>query len=226
MVKPSLWNTLYKLSELGAYNRAIRFSTNVLARKMGLSQQTISRHLIELERLELIERQISVKGEEIKLTEKGVNEIRSVYLSLKSIVEKPTEEMVLEGKLFTGMFEGAYYVSRDKYHKQFIKKLGFDPYPGTLNLKLSSAFDRRMRRELEAQPAILIDGFKDGERTYGSVKCYPATINDEVEGAVVLINRTHHDPSVLEVIAPVYLRKRLKIRDGSQVRVRVHLEQK
>jgi len=226
MVKPSLWNTLYKLSELGAYNRAIRFSTNVLARKMGLSQQTISRHLIELERLELIERQISVKGEEIKLTEKGVNEIRSVYLSLKSIVEKPTEEMLLEGRLFTGMFEGSYYVSRDKYHKQFIKKLGFDPYPGTLNLKLSSAFDRRMRRELEAHPAILIDGFKDGERTYGSVKCYPATINDEVEGAVVLINRTHHDPSVLEVIAPVYLRKRLKIRDGSQVRVRVHLEQK
>jgi len=226
MIKPTLWNTLYKLSELGAYNRVVRVSTNMLAQEMVISQQTVSRHFIELERLELIERQISVMGEEIKLTEKGVNEIRSVYLSLKSIVEKPTEEMVLEGKLFTGMFEGSYYVSRDKYHKQFIKKLGFDPYPGTLNLKLSSAFDRRMRRELEAHPAILIDGFKDGERTYGSVKCYPATINDEVEGAVVLIDRTHHNSSVLEVIAPVYLRKRLKIRDGSKVQVRVHLEQK
>lgn len=226
MIKPTLWNTLYKLSELGAYNRAIRVSTNLLAREMGLSQQTISRHLIELERLGLIERHISVRGEEIKLTEKGVHEIRRVYLSLKSIVEKRIEEIVLEGKLFTGMFEGSYYVSRDGYRKQFIKKLGFDPYPGTLNLKLSSAFDLRMRRELEAHPAILIDGFKDGERTFGPVRCYPATINDEVEGAVVLIDRTHHDSSVLEVIAPMHLRKRLKIKDGSMVRVRVSIEPK
>jgi len=226
MIKPTLWNTLYKLSELGAYNRTIRVSTNLLAREMGLSQQTISRHLIELERLELIERHISVRGEGINLTEKGVNEIRRVYLSLKSIVEKPTREIMLEGKLFTGMFEGSYYISRDGYRKQFIKKLGFDPYPGTLNLKLSSAFNIRMRRELEANPSIFIEGFKDGERTFGPVRCYPATINDEVEGAVILIDRTHHNSSVLEVIAPVYLRKRLKIKDGSRVRVRVLIEPK
>ena len=224
MVKPILWNTLYKLSELGAYHRAILVSTNILAREIVLSQQTISRHLIELEKLGLIERHISVRGEKIKLTEEGAQEIRRIYSSLKSIVEKLTEEIVLEGKLFTGMFEGAYYISRDGYRKQFIKKLGFDPYPGTLNLKLSSSFDIRMRRELEAHPSIFIEGFKDGERTFGSVKCYPATINDEVEGAVILIDRTHHNSSVLEVIAPVYLRKRLKIKDGSRVQVRVPIE--
>ncbi len=141
-------------------------------------------------------------------------------------MKKPVEEITLEGRLFTGMSEGSYYVSRDGYRKQFIEKLGFDPYPGTLNLKLSSAFDVKMRGELEARSAILIEGFKGEGRTFGPVKCYPATINDEVEGAVVLIERTRYDRSVLEVIAPVCLRERLKLRDGSKVRVRVHLGQK
>jgi len=226
MMKPTLWETLHKLSELGAYSRAIRVSTNMLVPETGLSQQTISRHLIELERLGLIERQISVRGEQIKLTEKGAQEIRRVYLSLKSIVEKPAEEILIEGELFTGMFEGSYYVNRDGYRNQFIKKLGFNPYPGTLNLKLSSPLDQRARKELEAHQSILIDGFRDGGRTFGPVRCYPATINDEVEGAVVLIDRTHYNSSVLEVIAPMFLRKRLKIRDGSKVRVRVRVEQK
>jgi len=226
MMKPTLWETLHKLSELGAYSRAIRVSTNMLVPETGLSQQTISRHLIELERLGLIERQISVRGEQIKLTEKGAQEIRRVYLSLKSIVEKPAEEILIEGELFTGMFEGSYYVNRDGYRNQFIKKLGFNPYPGTLNLKLSSPLDQRARKELEAHQSILIDGFRDGGRTFGPVRCYPATINDEVEGAVVLIDRTHYNSSVLEVIAPMFLRKRLKMRDGSKVRVRVRVEQK
>jgi len=225
-MKPTLWETLHKLSELGAYSRAIRVSTNMLVPETGLSQQTISRHLIELERLGLIERQISVRGEQIKLTEKGAQEIRRVYLSLKSIVEKPAEEILIEGELFTGMFEGSYYVNRDGYRNQFIKKLGFNPYPGTLNLKLSSPLDQRARKELEAHQSILIDGFRDGGRTFGPVRCYPATINDEVEGAVVLIDRTHYNSSVLEVIAPMFLRKRLKMRDGSKVRVRVRVEQK
>jgi len=40
---------LYKLAEMGAYHRTVRVSTQYLAERTGVSQQTASRHLIELD---------------------------------------------------------------------------------------------------------------------------------------------------------------------------------
>lgn len=67
---------------------------------------------------------------------------------------------------------------------------------------------------------IKIEGFRDGLRTYGSLKCFPALIED-VRGAVLIIERTHYDSSVIEVIAPVRLRDVLHIEDGDVVTVKV-----
>ncbi|MCP8316290.1 MAG: DUF120 domain-containing protein, partial [archaeon] len=75
--------------------------------------------------------------------------------------------MEIEGELFSGLEEGAYYVSLENYRRQFIDKLGFDPYIGTLNLKLTSSKDRKLRHELEHYSGISIDGFKNEHRTYG-----------------------------------------------------------
>jgi len=59
-------------------------------------------------------------------------------------------------------------------------------------------------------------------RSFGGVRCFLATINS-VEGAVVLIGRTHHDDSVIELIAPIHLRSRLNLKDGSKVKVIVQV---
>ncbi|MBE0513257.1 CTP-dependent riboflavin kinase [Candidatus Bathyarchaeota archaeon] len=75
--------------------------------------------------------------------------------------------------------------------------------------------------ELEAYPAIEIQGFKDESRTFGSVKCYPAIINNKEKGAVVYALRSHYNTSVLEIIAPVFLRGRLKLKDGNKVKVEI-----
>ena len=66
-----------------------------------------------------------------------------------------------------------------------------------------------------------IEGFKDEDRTFGSVKCYPVIIENEVKGALILALRSHYDASVLEIIAPVPLRKHLKLKDGQKVKVEV-----
>jgi len=129
--------------------------------------------------------------------------------------------VTLEGVLFTGLGEGAYYVTRDKYRKQFMEKLGFDPYPGTLNLKLTSEYDTKARSELETYPGIEIEGFKDESRTFGNVKCYPVVINNKMKGAVIFALRSHYNSSVLEIIAPTYLRSQLKLKDGHKVKVEV-----
>ena len=55
-LKPSLLITLYKLIEVGAYPDEVIFTTTELAKLLKGSQQTASRHLIELERRGLIRR--------------------------------------------------------------------------------------------------------------------------------------------------------------------------
>ncbi|MFQ6087215.1 MAG: DUF120 domain-containing protein [Candidatus Bathyarchaeia archaeon] len=214
--------TLFKLAEMGASRRTVKVSTEYLAEKIGLSQQTASRHLIQLEKKGWIKRTITPEGCLIKITEPGVGELKKLYSSLQAVFEAAYPHSVtLEGVLFTGIGEGAYYITRDGYRKQFIEKLGFDPYPGTLNLKLTTDYDAKTRAELESYPAIEIQGFKSKTRTFGPVKCYPAIINNKIKGAVVAALRSHYNSSVIEVIAPYYLRGKLKLKDGHKVRIEI-----
>ncbi len=225
MIEKNQWRNLFvlvKLAEMGAHRRTAKISTEYLAGKLGVSQQTASRYLIELDDKGWIKRTITPEGCLIKITDTGVKELKRLYSNLKFLMETAYPPSVtLEGVVFTGLGEGAYYVTRDQYRKQFIEKLGFDPYPGTLNLKLTTEYDVKTRSELEAYPAVEIQGFKNENRTYGSVRCYPVIIENKVKGALITALRSHYDASVIEIIAPVFLRKRLKLKDGHKVKVEV-----
>jgi riboflavin kinase len=207
---------------MGAHRRTAKISTEYLAEKLEVSQQTASRYLIELERQGWIQRTITPEGSLIKIDDKGTRELQKLYSNLRFLIEAAyPPSITLEGTVFTGLGEGAYYISKEHYRKQFIEKLGFDPYPGTLNLKLTTDYDLKTRTELEAYPAIEIQGFKNEDRTFGLVKCYPVTIDNKVKGALISALRSHYDSSVVEVIAPVCLRKHLNLKDGNKVKVEV-----
>ncbi len=213
---------LLKLAEMGAYKRTAKISTEYLADKLGISQQTASRYLIDLERRNWIQRNITPDGSLIKIDELGVRELLKLYSNLKVVIETAFPPSVtLEGIVFTGLGEGAYYITKDVYRKQFSDKLGFEPYPGTLNLKLHSDYDIKTRMELDAYPAIEVEGFKNEDRSFGLVRCYPAMIGNKIKGALITAMRSHYDVSVLEIIAPVYLRKHLNLKDGVKVKIEV-----
>lgn len=215
---------LFRLFEMGAYHRTIKVSTQYLADKAGVSQQTASRYLIELDKLGWIKRSVTPEGCLIKLTEVGKAQMRNLYSRLKAVVEADHPlSVTLEGTVFSGLGEGAYYIKQDGYRKQFIEKLGFDPYPGTLNAKLTSTYDVETRQELEGYEAVEVEGFQDESRTFGAVKCYPALIKNKAKGALISALRSHYDSSVLEIIAPQYLRSRLGIKDGQKVKLEVYI---
>jgi len=223
LIRPELWEALYRLALLGATKHPVAINSSVFARSIGLSQQTASRRLIELEKLGLIKREVHRKGQIIMLTDKGHEELKSVYIELKRIFEEELGKLTVEGIVFTGLGEGAYYVSRDGYRRQFIAKLGFDPYPGTLNIRLSDAKSLKSREIIEQYRGIEIEGFSDGDRTYGPVRCFRATINGKVEGALVIAQRTHYGKDTMEFIAPVNVRRTLGLKDGDKVRAEIYL---
>ena len=222
-IKPALIPTLIELLLLGAKDEPIKISTSELAKRVGRSQQAASNHLLELEKEGYIERLRVKGGYGVKLSERGIEVLTQIYHRLKQALEVLPESITLQGRVFTGIGEGAYYVSLKGYRKQFVAKLGFDPYPGTLNIRLSTALDRRLRRDLEHYRGIRIHEFEDGQRTYGGARCFRATLNNAIEGAVLAIDRTHYDDTVIEFIAPVNVRERLGLKDGDEVSINVRL---
>ena len=214
--------TLLKLAEMGAHRRTAKISTEYLAGKLNLSQQTASRYLIELDGKGWIKRTMTPDGCLIRVTDAGVKELQKLHSNLRFLMEAAyPPSITLEGVVFTGLGEGAYYTSKEQYRKQFIERLGFDPYPGTLNLRLTTDYDTKTRSELETYPSVEVEGFKNEDRTFGVVRCYPATIDNKVKGAIITALRSHYDASVVEIIAPVNLRKHLKLKDGHKVKVEV-----
>jgi len=209
--------TLYRLAEI-TLNSGTLQTTIDIANKLGLSQQTASRQLIELEKEGLIRRERLMRGTSIRITDKGMRELRRMHVTLHRVLEKPRRQLTLEGELFTGLGEGAYYVSQSEFLTRFKEKMGFKPFVGTLNLRLKDQ-QLRNRSHLESMSFTEIDGFRNGRRSFGSVKCYPAVINGEIEGCVIRPGRTHYGEEVIEVLAAVNLRKRLKLRDGDIVKV-------
>jgi riboflavin kinase, archaea type len=217
--------TLIELLSKGARHNFVEVTTTLLGKDIGRSQQAASKHLLDLETSGYIERLKKGQKYAVKVTDKGYSEIQSLYLSLRAALESAPETMDFEGNVISGMGEGAYYMSLEGYRRQFREKLGYEPYPGTLNIRLTDQIYMNGRLELGKHPSIFINGFSDGTRTYGWVKCYRATINDGAidNAAVLVLERTHYDDSMLEVIAPTSIKQTAGIKNGDRIKVQVRL---
>jgi riboflavin kinase len=222
-IKPVLVLTLVELVKLGAHQSLVPLSSEKLAEKLGQSQQSASQHLQELESLGYIERRRSAKPA-VKLTDAGQDVVRAYYSSLKVALDGKPKGIRFVGKVFQGLGEGAYYIGLPAYKAQFAKALGFDPYPGTLNLKLESAIEVEHKKELRGYDGLRIEGFQKDGRTYGGARCYRARVGKKaLESAVLVIDRTHYDDSVLEIISPHYLRGALGLKNGDELEANVSI---
>ncbi|MEM3952217.1 MAG: DUF120 domain-containing protein [Nitrososphaerota archaeon] len=152
------------LAQNGAYTKSLAISTSALAQQLRTSQQSASRLLILLEKEGYVEKIIIGKTTLVRLTNRGLEALRDLYIQLREIFEKPME-IVLEGRVFSGLGEGFYYISLPQYFEQIKERVGFTPYPGTLNIQLLSKDSIENRILLEKLADIPIDGFVDGQRT-------------------------------------------------------------
>lgn len=210
---------LKKLALIGAVNKTIKVSSSEFQKHTGASSKTAARKLKQLEEEGLIERKIVPGGQLIKMTEKGIEILKSEYIEYSKIFSPGPEILELEGKVLKGLGEGQYYVNIPGYRKQFEEKLHFAPFPGTLNVQLSEN-SSSLRNLLREMPAVQVEGFNDGERTFGGGKCYPVVIGG-IEAAVIAPERTHYPSDLIEIIAPVKLRDVLELKDGDRIVIQV-----
>ncbi len=218
--------SLRKLALLGAIEQPVKLSSGHFASIIKSSVQTAARRLQELERKGLVYRKIIADGQWITLTEKGVEELKKECYEYQAIFSSPNLEVEIAGRVVTGLGEGKYYTTLEGYKKQFESKLGFTPFPGTLNLQLDP-YNIEIRKKLNWRNGIVIEGFESESRTFGGVRCFASRIvephAEDITSAVIIPDRTHYPDDVVEIISPVYLRCELKLKDGDIVRTKVKI---
>lgn len=214
---------LKELAKQGGLHDYVYTSSSELASRIGVSQQTASRKILELLEAGFIVRRMGTRKQLIRLSPTGVEVLRREYADYRALFSSG-EKLVLRGKVVTGLGEGRYYISREGYRKAFSSLLGFDPYAGTLNIEVDP-MEREKVAELKDIPGLMIEEFASEGRTFGAVKCFRATLamkGDSVEAAAIFPLRSHH-VNVVELVSPHHLREKLALVDGAEVQITLDL---
>ena len=216
--------TLTQLISQGARHNFVPITTSYLGKTINKSQQSASKHLRELEEDGFIERIMNGRKFSVKITSKGYSEMVKLSSILKSSLNSFPSFVELKGTLVSGMGEGAYYMSLKGYTKQFKSKINYIPFPGTLNVKLHEKEYIEAAQQFRTLNGVTIKGFCDSKRTYGWVKCFKAKLNNSIDCELIILERTHHDDSIIELISKTNIRKTAKLQDGSKLTIRIPIK--
>jgi CTP-dependent riboflavin kinase len=125
-----------------------------------------------------------------------------------------TDKLTVTGKIVSGGGKGAFFMQLGWVQKQCREKLGFNPFPGTLNLEVDE-------KQVPLIAAVHQKGgltLEPPDSNFCTGHIYPASIMG-VTGAIVAPAddvRAHAD-NILELIAPTSLKDALDVGDGDEI---------
>jgi riboflavin kinase, archaea type len=209
MNQKDLYLLLY-LAQKTQLQQSLQTSTGKIALDLGVSQQTVSRKLVDFSAAGMIDRIVTPTGVEISISPDGRKHLFSLYGDLHGMF---VGAMQFKGIVKAGLGEGKFYMGQEGYRKQFAEQLGFVPFMGTLNVAVDPA---AVEQFLATKEVIYVEGFVTAERSFGGLRCYKVCVHG-VEAALIVPDRTMHKNDTLEIIAPTYLRETLGLKDDTEV---------
>lgn len=216
-MNPNIFDFMKKLILISG-NGSYEGSTKSIGEKLGLSQQSVSLYLITLEKEGYIKRIRKREGQAIYFLDKLYEELKNEYDVLGFILQKE-EKIRITGTVFTGMGEGRYYMSQENYKEGIRRELGFLPYPGTLNLRLSK--DQLYKLDiLRLKIKKFIPKFESNGREFGKVYLFNGYMKNHPVG-IVMPERTHYN-DVIEIVSSDRLRDLFHLVDGNEVDVTIY----
>lgn len=223
-MRPILLKTLKILALQGGTRHSVHISSTELAEKLEISQQSASRHIIDLEKKDYIRKKYAQGGQIVNINDRGIAILRKEFTEY-GLIFGTEKNIKMIGTLETGLGEGGYYISKEGYMEQFDSKLNWKPYKGTFNLRLNGDEVPKIEA-MKAAEGILIEGFEEGGRTFGKAWVFKCTLknkNKVMENCAIISPKRTHYKRVVEIISPVFLRKELNVKDGAEFKINVYL---
>ena len=129
----------------------------------------------------------------------------------------------IRGRLFRGLGEGARFTEIPWAKEAFVRTLGFEPHPGTVNLRVDPAeAEETLQRVRRSEGLRMIPPADSG---FCAARCYRVRIEPEVAGGLVIPHVEGYPEDVLELVAPVNVRQTLGVSDGDLLEVEVYLDE-
>jgi riboflavin kinase len=123
-------------------------------------------------------------------------------------------EWVLNGKVVSGVRKAAYFTQLDWVQEQCMEKLGFRPYPGTLNVEISEE-SLPIIEALQKEQGIELN---PPDTEFCAARAMLLSVGS-VSGAIIIPAEDVrvHGKSIVEVISPLRLKDALQVKDGDSL---------
>ncbi len=130
----------------------------------------------------------------------------------------------LEAIIFSDLGAAAGFMALDWVQQALKQKLGFVPFPATLNLRPKTQEDARawqtIQKELKGVDLFPPDsGFCTAQLFWVQISGAAMTEGVIVKGAVLVPEVANYPKDKIEVVAPVRLKDHCGVKDGDQVTV-------
>ncbi len=112
-----------------------------------------------------------------------------------------------------GLGQGSSFTQLDWVRQQFREKLGFEPHPGTLNVRVS---DAGTLAEWQACPSISINPAPG----FCAARCYRVELNGQTLAGWIIPMIPDYPNDLMELMAPMSLRQALALKTGDAISVK------
>ncbi len=132
------------------------------------------------------------------------------------------ERIKINGIIFSDLGQASSFMALDWVMEALRQRLGFYPYPATLNLRPKSQEDAQswelIRRQSRALNLVAADdGFCNARLFLVVIEAPDGEGTKTLMGAVLVPEVPGYPKEKIEVVAPVRLKDELRVKDGDQL---------
>ncbi|MFT4868208.1 MAG: riboflavin kinase [Candidatus Nanohaloarchaea archaeon] len=121
----------------------------------------------------------------------------------------------MKGKVFSGEGKASKFLQIDEYSEFIQEEAGFEPFPGTLNLRGDPQEIKKLKSQTEKSR---LEGFETDGREFGGLEIYFIEI-EGLKACLIDPDLSRYGKDVVEVCSSSKLRSKLGIEDGDKVEI-------
>ena len=129
------------------------------------------------------------------------------------------DNWIIAGKIVAGVKQGTFFTQLEWFQEQCADKLGFKPYPGTLNLEISGEYFPIIESLDQEEGIELISP----DPKFCNAKAFSVSLG-EISGAIIIPDEKVrvHAKNIIEIVAPLKIKSSLQVRDGDLISVAIN----